>query len=290
MHEDVQTGLLALGSEWRRETPHGLRVSVAAIAEQAAGASPRFATEEDASYPWLSGRRIALATAALVALLLVVPGSRGAIARQAYRVLQTLHIAPRTDLVTFETRTPDEVSGSLRQYQRQLGAGTMWQVHTAYGGFAGVVPPNAAPAVRRIDQLEVLRSLATIPIHVPDAEYRGQPLSFHHALLAPDGLVLTFFGSGNGEVLLVQAPVDSGQQISYSRSVSGPDGVLKSVPPAIETLTIGTQRLTWDPDTTGVNPNLSALRWESIGISYSLYGRGLVKEEALALFTSLRPL
>jgi hypothetical protein len=230
------------------------------------------------------------ATAALVVVLLAVPGSRAALARQGYRVLQTLHIAPSTDLVTGEAHTPDEVSATLRQVQRQLDAGTIWQVHTAYGGWGGRVPPNTSPAVRRIDQLEVLRSHATIPIQVPDGVYRGQPLTFHYALLSPDGVILTFFGSGNGEVLLVQAPVDNGQQIAYSRAVMGSDGVSRGVPPAIETLTIGGQRVTWDPDTTGVNPNLSALRWESIGVSYSLCGRALLKEEAVNLFLSLRPL
>jgi hypothetical protein len=229
------------------------------------------------------------ATAALVVVLLAVPGSRATIARQGYRVLQTLHIAPRTDLLTFDAHTPDEVSATLRQAQRQLAAGTMWQIHTAYGGWGGTVPPNTSPAVRRVDQVEVLRSLTTVPIQVPEGVYRGQPLTFQYALVSPDGLVLTFFGSGNGEVLLVQAPVDSGQQISYSRSVTGRDGVMRSVPPAIEPLTIGGQRVTWDPDTTG-NANLSALRWESMGVSYSLCGRALTKEEAVSLFSSLRPL
>ena len=53
-----------------------------------------------------------------------------------------------------------------------------------------------------------------------------------------------FSGSGNREVLLVQAPVDSGRQIADSRSVRGRDGVVRGVPPAIETLTVGGQRLT----------------------------------------------
>jgi hypothetical protein len=289
MAEEIETRLLALGSEWRSALPESLRLRVNAVADKAADARQSWAPSTGLP-AWRSRRTIGFATAALVVLLLAVPGSRAAIARQGYRVLQTLHIAPRTDLVTFDTHTPDEVAATLRQAQRQLGAGTMWQVRTAYGTFGGGVPPNSSPDVRRFDQVELLRSIATIPIQVPDGVYRGQPLTFHHALVSPDGLVLTFFGFGNGEVLLVQAPVDSGQRISYSRSVSGPDGVIRSVPPAIEAFTIGGQRVTWDPDTTGVNQNLSALRWESIGVSYSLYGRALTKEEAVSLFSSLRPL
>ena len=289
MPEEIETRLLALGSEWRSAVPQSLRLRVNAVADKAVDARQSRAPSTGAG-AWLSRRTMGFATAALVVVLLAVPGSRATIARQGYRVLQTLHIAPRTDLVTDDAHTRDEINATLRQAQRQLAAGTMWQVHTAYGGWGGTVPPNTSPAVRRIDQLEVLRSLATIPIQVPEGVYRGQPLTFHYALLSPDGVILTFFGSGNGEVLLVQAPVDNGQQISYSRSVMGSDGVSRGVPPAIETLTIGGQRVTWDPDTTGVNPNLSALRWESIGVSYSLYGRALIKEEATSLFSSLRPL
>ena len=289
MHDDVESGLMALGAEWRGATPHALRLRVAAIADRATNGQVETMLAT-ASRPWLSGRMMALVTAALVVLLLVIPGSRGTIARQAYRVLQTLHIAPGTDLLTFEARSAPEVNRSLRQYQRQLDAGTMWQVHTPYGGWGGTVPPNTSPAVRRIDQVETVRSLATIPLQAPDGVYRGQSLTFHHALISPDGVILTFFGSGNGEILLVQAPVDSGQKIAYSRSVSGSDGIVKSVPPAVETLTLAGQRVTWDPDTTGVNPNLSALRWESAGVSYSLCGRALTKEEAVNLFLSVRPL
>jgi hypothetical protein len=34
----------------------------------------------------------------------------------------------------------------------------------------------------------------------------------------------------------------------------------------------------------------SALRWEADGVSYSLYGRSLTREEAIDLYLSLRPL
>ena len=190
-----------------------------------------------------------------------------------------MHRVP--ELVTYEARTADEVAGSVRASQRQLGAGHMWEVHTPYGGFAGGVPPNASPAVRRIEEAAVLRSSTGIPLQSPEGSFRGQPLTFQYALLAPDGFVLTFFGSGQAEVLLVQAPVGSGQQMSYSRMVSGPGGEAKSVPPSPETLTVGAQQVTWDPDTTGVNPNLAALRWEADGVSYSLYARALNKAEAL---------
>ena len=166
----------------------------------------------------------------------------------------------------------------------------MWSVHTAYGGFGGTVPPNASPDVRRIDRSDVLRSSTAIPLQAPEGPYRGQSLPFHHALLSPDGLVLAFFGSGSAEVLLLQAPVDGGQTIAFSRSVTGRDGVMKGVAPAIEKLSVGGQPVTWDPDTTGVNPNLSALRWEDAGVSYSLYGRALTKAEAVTLFSTLHPL
>ena len=290
MHEGVEKQLLALGSEWRRLTPDSLRIRVAAIGERARDAVPLEETAVTAARTRRSLRMAAVAVAAVVVVLVVVPGSRATIARQAYRVLQTLRIAPATELTTFETKTADEVNASAREYQGQLDAGRRWGVHTAYGGLGGSVPSGSLPEVRRIDRAGVLTSLATIQLLAPNGMYRGDAVTFHHAFLAPDGVVLTFFGFGDYEVFLVQAPVGRGQQISHSRSISDSDGRVIGVAPLVERFAVEGQQVTWDPDTTGIMPNSSALRWEANGVSYSLYGRALTRYEAVALFSTLRPL
>ncbi len=50
------------------------------------------------------------------------------------------------------------------------------------------------------------------------------------------------------------------------------------------------QKVVWDPDTTTLIPNSSALRWETDGVSYSLMGRAITRDEAEQVFLSLRAL
>jgi hypothetical protein len=289
MSENLERQLLALGADWRSAIPQPLRMRITTIAQGAADSAPT--PEVSPPRVWRSPVVAGAALVAFVVLLVAIPGARVSIARQGFRVLQALRIAPGTQLQTDDAQTADEVNASLRQTQRQLNAGRGWFVSTVYGGLGGSVREGVSPDVRRIDRLDVLSSLAPMPLIGPDGVYRGERLTFHHALLAPDGVVvLTFFCYGDTEVFLVQAVVGHGHQVAYSRSVSGPGGTVIGVAPSIEVLTVNGQRLTWDPDTTGIMPNSSALRWEANGISYSLYGQALTREEAVALFSSLRPL
>jgi hypothetical protein len=292
MHnEEVEKDLQLLGLEWRQIAPEALRLRVAALSHRAAELRQGDEAGDRVVNWWASMRATVGVTIAIVLLLLAVPASRHAIARQAHLIVQALRIGPRTQLVTFGPQTANEVREDLRQFRRDLRAGTAWEVSTAYGGFAGSVPANASPDVQRIERLDDLRALATIPLEAPEGMYRGAPLVFHHALVAPGGgFVLAFFGTGDREVLLVQANVADGHQISFSRALFGPNDRVVKAPPMAETMTIDGQQVTWDPDSTGVNLNLSALRWEKAGISYSLCGRALSKEEASAVFSSLRPL
>lgn len=290
MSENVERQLLALGADWRNAVPQPLRMRIVAIAQRAAVTVPTSEAFPPASRVW---RWPVVAGAALIAsivLLVAIPGARVSIARQADRVLQALRITPGTQLLTHDVQTADELNASLQQHQRQLNAGRGWFVSTAYGGFGGSVRDGASSDVRRIDRADVLLSLVPMPLMTPDGVHRGESITFHHALLAPGAVVLAFFGYGATELLLVQAPVGQGQQIAYSRSVSGPGNTTIGIPPAIEVLTVNGQRLTWDPDTSGIMPYSSALRWEANGISYSLCGQALTREEAVALFAGLRPL
>lgn len=288
MSENLERQLLALGTAWRGAVPRSLRIRISTIAQ---GADSAPTPEVSPSRGWRPPVIAAAALVGFIVLLVAVPGARVSLAHQAFRVLQALRVAPHTQLQTDDVQTSDEVNASVRQTQRQLAAGRSWQVRTAhYGTFGGSVRAGTSADVRRIDRPDLLSSLASLPPIGPGGAYRGEPVVFHHALLAPDGVLLTFFGYGETELFLVQAPVRNGQQVAYSRSVSGAGGMIIGVIPSIETFTVNGQQLTWDPDTTGIMPNSSALRWEADGVSYSLYGRTLTRDEALALFSTVRPL
>ena len=283
--------LRALGGEWRNVTPHGLQQAVLRIADRAAVGIP------EASEPAPRRRKRALsvsfaATAAAVLLIIAIPAARDSVARQFHRALDVVRIGPDTEVVQPDASTAGEIGATLQQHERELASGRRWSIHTAYGGFGGSVPPGASPALQRVDRLELLRSMTSMAIQLPTSEYRGAIPRFSHALVAPDGLVFVFLGSGDRELLVVQAPVGGGRGMSYSRVIGGTDKQGRFFQHGselrTEELRLGNQSVIWDPDTTGLIPNSSALRWEGEGISYSLMGRALTKDEAAQLFLSLR--
>jgi hypothetical protein len=291
MSENVERDLSVLADAWRRATPQSLRDRVAEISAHAADPfvdAAVFVPVGDWRRPVLRfGAGLVGATAILMLLL---PGARLALARQAGWLLQVLQISPSTELDTSGGLSREALNASVRQHQRMLETGRSWMVSTIYGGFGGSVPEGGPSVPQRIDRADVLSSRALIPLLAPDAEHRGQQLVFRYAWLAPGGVVLAFFGFDDAEVFLAQMPVGQGQRVAYSRTICCSDGTTVGVAPAPEMLVVNGQQLTWDPDTTGIMPNDSALRWEANGVSYSLYGRALTRDEAVALFASLHPL
>ena len=93
MPDHLEEQLENLGAEWERLVPSSLRASVRAMPRDVA--DMRHA-DVMPSRAWWAYRRFAWATAAVVVLLIVMPGSRGVIGRQAYRLLQAFRIAPST--------------------------------------------------------------------------------------------------------------------------------------------------------------------------------------------------
>ena len=192
-------------------------------------------------------------TVAAALLIVAIPASRNSVARQFHRVLDVIRIGPDTEVVQPDASTAGEVGATLQQHARELASGRMWSMHTAYGGFGGSVPPGASPALQRVDRLERLRSITSMVIQLPTFEYRGAIPRFSHALVAPDGLVLVFLGSGDRELLVVQAPVGGGRGMRYSRVIGGTDkqGRFSQHGSELRTeeLLLGHQRVIWDPDT-----------------------------------------
>ena len=281
--ENVQVAqqLVALSSEWRRPTP-SLRqkmVSLSVQAEQSLQQPPE---------PTTSGVRQTLvrfgvATTAVATLLIVlVPAARQTVGYQMNRLLEFVRVGPASGVARFEPMSSVESAGVVQQHGRSVAAGERWSVQTLYGGFSGRVPANASRRVQHVERLDVLRSLTSLPIQLPTVAYRGRVPTFHHALVAPDGMLLLFFGSGQDEVFLMEYPVGGGRAFTYTR-VDVPE--LKT-----EEFVVNGQPVVWDPDPTGRFPHSSALRWERGDVSYSLNARAaLTRDEAVQLFLSLRP-
>jgi hypothetical protein len=100
-------------------------------------------------------------------------------------------------------------------------------------------------------------------------------------------------------LLLAEFPVGEGRSVGFGRATNRwtPDGQMIVESPELKTeeLSLGGQTVVWDPDPDPGPPSphrleSSALDWEEDGVSYSLMGRSLTREEAVDLFLSLRPL
>jgi hypothetical protein len=232
-------------------------------------------------------------------------------------MIEMVRVGEHTQILRQGPRTIAEVATTAERFRQQVANGQMWLLSTPYGGFGGAVPPGSSARVRRVSSLERLRSLTPMRIQVPTGLHREEPVRFDHAFVAPGGWVLIFFGSGffgsgPNELLLSQCPVGEGRSVGVGRSTSrrGPDGqlIVESPELKMEEMSFSGQVVVWDPapepppTSSGgyFSPGSwlpvrhrdesSALRWEEEGVSYSLMGRSLTREEAVDLFLSLRPL
>ncbi|MCC7010651.1 MAG: hypothetical protein IT184_17710 [Acidobacteria bacterium] len=225
----------------------------------------------------------------LVSLMTAIPGAGKTFARPLVQILQSVLVGGHTELSQFGPQDAGEVDRTLGRFRSDLAAGSHWFVHTGYVGMGGNVPPGKSSQAVRIETVAELTRVSDVHIHAPRVGSIGLPAEFTYAFVAPDGMVMAFFGEGDNEVLMIEAPVGNGLSVGFSRVIVGPEG---SVSPELrtETVTADGQDLVWDPDPTGRMPLTSSLHWEADGVSYSIFGRSLTKERAVQIFESLEPL
>jgi hypothetical protein len=262
--------------------------------------------------PWVMRRPVLAAeVAVLVAVTLlavVAPRSLAALVEPVVRMIEMVRVGDHTQILRQVPQTEADVAATLEEHRQRLASGQRWFLRTPYGGFGGSGPPGTSARLQRISSLERLHSLTPMRLQVPTCLHRDEPVRFDHAYVAPDGWVLIFFGSGANEVFLSAFLAREGWSVSYGRSVSRTtvDGKLVVESPELKTeeMSFAGQTVVWDPDpeppsTVDVHwpgtwflrrSETSALRWEEDGVSYSLMGRSLTREEAVDLFLSLRPI
>jgi hypothetical protein len=253
---------------------------------------------------------------AVILLAVASPRSLAALVAPMVRVIEEFRVGDNTHILRSAPQTEAEVAATLENFQQRLASGQMWSLITRYGGFGGSVPPGKSADIQRVSSLERLRSLTPLRLQVPTCLHRGERVQFDHAFVAPDGWVLIFFGSGifgsgPNEIVLSHFAVGEGRSVAFGRSVgrTTPRGGLVIESPALKTeeITLAGRAVVWDPDpeprsqepahvfSPGTwslfqhRTESSALRWEEDGVSYSLMGRSLTREEAVELFLSLRP-
>lgn len=282
---------LDIAAESRVREPLRGRVTGALQARRAsAGARVRH-------QPWVVRRSVlaaGLGVALAVALLAIVaPRSMAAFVEPVFQIIDEFRVGDHTRIIRMASQKAAEIVVILERHKQELANGRSWYLQTDYGGFGGGVPAGEKAIVQRVASFQMLRSLTALRLQLPTHFYRGEAIRFDHAYVAPDGAVFLFFGSGRREVFLALFPVGGGRTVGFGRTVgrTTSDGGMVSESPELKTedLSLDGRAVVWDPDTTGLNRDLSALRWEADGVSYSLMGRSLTREEAGDLFLSLRP-
>ncbi len=246
-------------------------------------------------------RRLVLATGlalalALSLLALVAPRSLAAILDPVVRVLEVFRVGEHTEIIRNEPQTTAETKAILERHSQLVASGQAWFLHTPYMGFGGRVPRGRKPELQEATSVEDLRSLTPLTLRLPVGQHRGRQVLFHHAQITPDGQVLIYFGSGDDELLLYQTMADEQHSFAFSRGIgrTSSDGsfVMESPELKTERLSLDGHTVAWDPVPEGwPDPEQGGLLlWEADGASHALMGRSLTREEAVALFLSLRPL
>jgi hypothetical protein len=229
------------------------------------------------------------AVGALLALALVVPASRAVLADQLYHLLAQFDIGSSGHLARF---TPLDEAEAMRRYRELAASGRHWSFRTPYLPFGGLVPPGKSTVTQSVDSLPQLLKLTSMMLMVPRGVHRGQSVPFTRANVLPIGTVLMFFGEGANELMLLQHQLGDGIQFAVSRSmrIKGSDGKWRTEVPKLapESIVIDGQKLVWEEDPTGMMPDSSMLVWETKVVFYTLHGRRLTRDEAIAIYKSLR--
>ncbi len=280
-----------------------VRESLRAQLQQAIRERPARAAAPPDQRPWIS-RRPLLATevAALlvaIALAVVAPRSLAALVERVARVIEMVRVGEHTQIFRQAPLSDADEAATLAQHKARLAKGESWFLSTPYGGFGGSVPPGERAGVLRVSHLDELRA-ATTGLQIPTGAHRDELVRFDHAFLAPDGGALIFFGSGADEVFLSAFPVGELRSVAYGRfgDSATADGahVVEGLALKTEEMSFGGQAVVWDPDPVPPgtrsrhHKDTSALRWERAGVSYSLMGQSLTRDEAVRLFLSLGPI
>jgi RNA polymerase sigma factor (sigma-70 family) len=234
------------------------------------------------------GLAIAIGAAAVLALFVgLAPHTAAAVVQPIVRVLESFWVGEHTEVSRYAPQSAADVAAILSRARQQLEDGQRWHLSTPYGGFGGRVPRGEKAIIQRVSSLQLLRSLTPMRLELPTV-HRGGSAPFEYAYVAPGGPVFMFFGLGRNELLLSELPVGDDHSAGVGRAVTSANGGTESPPLSVEELWISGQKLVWDPapgDRDG-----SALRWEADGISYSLAGSSLTRDEAEGIYRSLRTL
>ncbi|MEN8008227.1 MAG: hypothetical protein ABFS42_14495 [Candidatus Krumholzibacteriota bacterium] len=239
---------------------------------------------------------------ALAVLLVAHPDGRAALAKLTHLFQVGEH--------TYIHEAPgwsDAQLDSVLMYmdERREKGETVFQM-TPYGGYGGGVPQGADPYIKEVGSLSLAAGMTDYPLLVPTYFNERIPprLRFQKAVILPDGSTMLYFGVGPLETMISLARVGGDRSVGYteSRTEIAEDGTRTtvSVTPELEEIEVAGKQVVWQVHSEGMRQNLGGLAvkipdkvigrflWEQDGLSCSLNGKFLTKEEGIKIIESLR--
>ena len=226
---------------------------------------------------------MAASMSAAVLLLVLAALSPGTVVALTAPLTKFFRGGEHAAVVVPPQRTPTEMLATLAAAAESIAGVERWHWDGGrYGGFGGAVPDGRSATLKRVSKLQELRSETRLPLRAPIHDYRG----FDHALVAPDGSVFMFFGSGRDELLMYATPM-SMTYMRYGNETEDGKTVFRAPERKIEELVLNGQEAVWDPKPNAEGASL--LMWEADGLTFILMGSLLTRDEAESLFFSMSP-
>ncbi len=223
-------------------------------------------------------------------------------------IVEIFQVGEHTKIVQSGPRGEAEITAILGDFDNDLESGKSYFTYSVYGGWGGAVPHGADPFIKQFSSLSLAAREVDYPLHVPTFGPEKNPLitEFCKAEILPDGMAILYFGLGRYETILVQKPVGNGMTLTSSTVTTKvlADGtkIQVGLKPNLEELEIAGKKVIWQIHDQHIRPNLGVWAkkypdevigkfiWESGGMSFTLNGLLLTKEEGIKIIQSIQPI
>lgn len=221
--------------------------------------------------------------------------------------LNVYRIGEHTYVTEFGAVGEANIDSMLVDAYSRVERGETYAVHNSYGGFGGTVPEGREPFVKQLSSLSITTQMVEFPLLVPTYFDKRIPkeFRFQKAQIMPDGSAILYFGLSICETMLRYVPVGENSFYGHSQTTMTIDSTgnrhMQGIIPDLEELEMEGKQVYWQVHNDQWRKQLlgnitdsyqdlviGKFMWEADGISYTLDGKLLTKEEGIKIIESLK--
>ncbi len=230
-------------------------------------------------------RLMSIVLASTLIALLIGSGAFEVAAKSLVDFVQSLRVGDYSWIQQTESSEIESTKQDLSSTATTVEyKGDIWILRTAIGNFGGDALPGRNPAVQRFNSMSEAQTVAPFDIRQPN--FLPADYEFQEVMVTPMDWVFLFYRGPNGDLVLAQLPVGkvSGNEADHQITPVAIGqlttvGVGMLADKQIESVTLNGQLAGWI-DGTG-------LMWEADGISFTVGGPNLTREEIMQIAESL---